>query len=501
MLTKKNHADAPRRFVGFDSSGEVFTSDGRILRGIYPGKGDLYRQVLRTFEVNNLSQFGIIATHELSSNPYPDWPYDLVLEHERIPFINYPHEWPAAMLKDAALFHINLYFKLGEYGLTIKDWHPYNILFNNTHPTFVDFLSIIPAGDLQQEEYLTPSQTSLLFKYLWDKDSVYFFEMYKRMCEPYFLFPLLMMQNGQYARAHTRIFETTLNASASSISLDELGPSLSAMRMRYWWLINLKKLTLVQRGAFKWWFLKLLRREIEGLLVTTMESAYSSYYAAKGEDFNFTPSPDWNNKQMVVNEAIKCFSPGTLLDIGSNTGWFSILAAKLGCQVVALDIDEACVNELYIRAKGENLPILPLVADLVELTPNLAPHEFKDEPSRSLIGGNEPLLLSADKRLKCDMVLALGLVHHLALGKGLSFGKIAQMLSAFANSQLLVEFVSKSDRLVQSEPKFFPAYDKDPGRFEWYTRENFVKELRKYFREVEIKNSHPDTRTILVCIV
>ena len=172
---RTDQPNAPTRFVGFDSGGEVFLSQDRVLRGIYPGKGDLYRQVLRTCESHDLFQFGIVATRELNSNPYPELSYDLVLEHERIPFISYPHEWSASMLKDAAIFHIDLYTELGKQGLTIKDWHPYNILFKGTAPIFVDFSSIIPIGNLQDEAYLTSPRVPPAFRYLWDKYSAYFF--------------------------------------------------------------------------------------------------------------------------------------------------------------------------------------------------------------------------------------------------------------------------------------------------------------------------------------
>lgn len=134
MHTTEGQLGAPTRFVGFDVGGEVFLSQGRVLRGIYPGNSALYREVLRTCEVHDLFRFGIVATRELHVNPHPDMPYDLVLEHERIPCVSYPHEWPASMLKATALFHIDLYTELGPYGLTIKDWHPYNILFKATKP-------------------------------------------------------------------------------------------------------------------------------------------------------------------------------------------------------------------------------------------------------------------------------------------------------------------------------------------------------------------------------
>ena len=121
-----------RRLVGFDNAGEPFISGDRVLRGIYTGHAETVRHVLKICTENDLFSSGIVATRELPENPHPELPYETVLEHQRIPFLTYPHEWSAAMFKDAALFHIALYERLERHGLTIKDWHPHNILFSGT---------------------------------------------------------------------------------------------------------------------------------------------------------------------------------------------------------------------------------------------------------------------------------------------------------------------------------------------------------------------------------
>ena len=97
------------------------------------------------------------------------------------------------------------------------------------------------------------------------------------------------------------------------------------------------------------------------------------------------------------------------------------------------------------------------------------------------------------------MVLALALVHHLALGQGLSFNEIARRLSDFTKKYLLVEFVAREDQLIAGEPSFFPAFNADPRRFDWYTLDNFLQELRGYFRQVEITEPCAGSRVILIC--
>lgn len=499
MVKTSDMADTFIRLVGFDSGGEAFLNQDRVFRGIYSGNGTLYRKVLRTCEEHDLFRFGIVATREASVNPYSDKPYELVLEHERIPFISYPHEWPASMLQAAALFHIDLYKELGPYGLTIKDWHPYNILFKGTNPVFVDFTSIIPIENLSHEAYLTPPHVPVLFQQVWDTTSAYFYEMYQRMYVPYFLLPLYLMHRREHDRARIRMSETILNAANQVIELKEVFPALSIDRLRFEVKACLKKLCLAEHGALKLRFLQILRSEIEGLSVSRRSSRYSNYYAAKGEEFGFEPSSDWTDKQRIIYEEISRFRPHTLLDIGSNTGWFSVLAARLGSSVVAIDTDEACAELLYDRAKERGLCILPLVMDIAKPTPDVFPLAYENEPSLCLIGGEFPLMLSAHKRLKCDMVLALAIVHHLALGQGLRFQQIAKILSAFTDKYLLIEFVARDDPLIVSEPTFFPAFNAGQYRFDWYTLDSFLQELSKYFRRVEIRKSHPESRVILIC--
>ena len=319
------------------------------------------------------------------------------------------------------------------------------------------------------------------------------------MFVPYFLLPLYLIKNGQNKRARTRLFETTMNAFRGVISPEEVFKNDKRWR-DYKARELFKKFRLIQRGPIKRWFFQSLRKEVEAMSVSPKRSGYTGYYSQKNEEVGFEPSTDWTNKQRVVYESLKRFQPKTVLDVACNTGWFSILAAKLGSQVASLDIDEGCIDVLYNRAKKDNLPISPILMDLAKPTEDIPALTFENEPSKSLIGGNFPLILSAEKRLRCDMVLALAIVHHLALGQGQDFRKIAQKLSAFTGECLLVEFVARDDELIVAEPTFFHAFNANPHQFDWYTLDGFVNELRKHFRSVEIKKSSPETRSIAVCI-
>jgi hypothetical protein len=71
-------------------------------------------------------------------------------------------------------------------------------------------------------------------------------------------------------------------------------------------------------------------------------------------------------------------------------------------------------------------------------------------------------------------VLALALIHHLAIGLNLPLDRIAGYLARLSRA-LIIEFVPKSDaqvaRLLLSRPDIFPSY----------TKEEFEKAFARYF--------------------
>jgi SAM-dependent methyltransferase len=487
-----------KRLVGFDTSGEVFQDGDRILRGIYSGKANAVRDTLERCSNHDLFAMGIVATRELDESPVPELGYETVLEHERIPFVTYPHEWPAAMLQDAACFHTKLLRDLAPHGLTLKDWHPYNVLFKGTSPRFVDFTSIIAAGELSNEGYLAGRPRPTAIGALWDDASAAMYAMYRTTFEPYFAFPLEMMRQGRHARARSRLYDTALNSGNPSLKRREVFDGDPKGALAYALRHRLLQVLLSQRGPAKTRFLEAVLHRLRTIRVAASGSAYSSYYVDKGEDFPTTPTEEWTSKQRGVRKALIRFRPQTVLDFGSNTGWFSMLAAKLGSTVVAVDVDEASVDSLYFAARTEKLDILPLVANLASPPPERFAGEFDNEPSLSHIGGDEPLYSGPEKRLRCDMGIALAVVHHLVLGQGLDFDRVASTFAGLARSFVCIEFVDMSDAMIRAEPAFFPALEASPHSFEWYGLDNFVAALRPHFPNLEIMQSHPETRSLII---
>jgi hypothetical protein len=152
------------------------------------------------------------------------------------------------------------------------------------------------------------------------------------------------------------------------------------------------------------------------------------------------------------------------------------LAAVLGSRVVAFDIDETTVTNLYRRNRTMNLPILSLVMDLRNPTPGYG-----------LCNLSFP---SAMQRFGCEMVFALALIHHLVFKQHFNFKQIVDTLCSFSTKWLLVEFIPPEDQFVRNW---------SPEEFPWYSLDNFIDEIKTQFHTVRILPSFPKPRVLLLC--
>ena len=115
---------------------------------------------------------------------------------------------------------------------------------------------------------------------------------------------------------------------------------------------------------------------------------------------------------------------------------------------MAFDADLACVEKMFIEGRDKNdARLLPLCMDLTNPSP--------------AIGWANSERLSLVQRGPADLVLALALVHHLAISNNLPLDCIFDFLHKIGR-RLIIEFVPKDDpqvaRLLQSRPDIFKGY-------------------------------------------
>ena len=426
-----------------DSAGRVFWWNDQIYRAIKNEYVEFYHGLFKKKNIQTLFDRGLIPAEIV---PLCLDGYGLVLRHHCIHFTSYCMEWSSEMVRDAALLICDLSIEMYEKGLSFKDSHPWNILFDAGFPIFVDWGSIASIKQCHEWPYVE--------------------------FRNWFILPLYLMSVGLSRVARSFMLDVTNPPSRRDVFGLLLVKSISPRIWLRFWLHDKKHLrTRFHAGPV---FFRSLRRTVEAIPVSRESTEWTDY---QGPDVTFShqPSDQWPVKIHNVYKLLQTMRPKTVLDIGCNRGWFSELAALQGSQVVSVDIDDHSVNTLYRRVRAARLPIFPFVMDICAPTP---PH------------GLTHAYPQAQTRLQSDMVFALALTHHLVFKRGLTFEGIAKQLVAFTKKWLVVEFVPPDDRYVSKWMN---------DQFAWYHLEGFTKALQGFFKRIEILDSSPSPRLLLLC--
>lgn len=434
-----------------DKSGHVFERNGFIFRRINICGKENYEHLMNSGLYDELVKKNLLISHKeyepfddlLSSN---DSEFYKLIKPEQIKYITYPYEWCFSALKDAALLTLKIQKTALKYSMTLKDASAYNIQFLKGQPIFIDTLSF--------EMYKDDSP--------WNP--------YRQFCQQ-FLGPLALMSytdidlnklltiyiDGIPLKIQTKLLplKTKLNPLLlSHIHLHSFiqkkyeSDTLSAQLPR----------TIDQNSLIA--LIDSLEDAVKSLKFPNIKTQWGDYY----KNTNYTER-SFQEKQEIISKYIDILAPESLCDLGANRGDFTRIASEKNINSVAFDIDPAAVEDNYRKVKKEkNGHLLPLIQDLTNPSPSIG---FANDERQSFT-----------KRFKCDVIMALALIHHLAICDNLPFENIAQFFSSLAPN-LIIEFVPKEDSKVQlllsTRDDIFDKYDK----------ENFETEFRKYYEIIE----------------
>ena len=204
-----------------------------------------------------------------------------------------------------------------------------------------------------------------------------------------------------------------------------------------------------------------LRSTVSGLSWEPQGTVWADYAEHTSYDDAATRA-----KEAALTAVLRTVGGSRAWDLGANTGRYSRIAAREGYRVVALDVDPGAVERAYRAIRSEaRSDILPLLADLTD-------------PSPALGWGNTERQSLFD-RIDTDVILALALVHHLAIGRNVPLPMIASLFARLA-PHAVVEFVPKEDAMVQrllaSRRDIFPDY----------TLEGFRTAFAAAFEEISV---------------
>ena len=437
---------------------------------MFEQQGILYRQINSIYQENyDLLMSGglytrlveedlLVRHHEVNDIEYPRRDTYKVICPERIRHISYPYEWCFSQLKEAALLTLDIELIALAYNMTLKDASGYNIQFQQGRPVMIDTLSF--------EKYVEGRPWTA----------------YRQFCQ-HFLATIALM-----SKKDVRLNKLLL-AYIDGIPLD----LASSLLPRSSWfnaglLIHLHIHALTQkkysatgsttsdhkkenrpvRKVALVEILKGLRRTVAKLECRFEGTEWGNYYAATNYSDAATQA-----KQALVHQFLEKAQPADVWDLGGNTGVYSRIATAMGIPTICFDIDPAAVDFNYqqVRHNNETL-LLPLLLDLTNPSPGLGWEGCERD--------------SFARRGPVDCVMALALIHHLAISNNLPFDKIASFLGKLCR-YLIIEFVPKEDsqvqRLLSSREDIFAQYDQS----------SFELTFLKYFEIIcqeQIMNSH-----------
>ena len=450
-----------------DPAGRLFRWNGELYRGIRAPWVSFFSGLFQTGVVRRLVEQGLLIDTEPTDLSLEG--FDLVVHHRSVPFVSYPEEWCALMLKDAGLRILELLAELSSHRLSLKDGHPWNVVFENGRFVYVDLTSLVPAGHNGE----------------WPG-----YDSFCRFC----LYPLMLMSQGQERIARRLLPELDgvrqvdverltadsqrVSASSGAGRLRSMLPERVARAYRRRLEPTLRSMLpflparpATRRGG---------RRSLDALRQQIERIELPDHSPGTGEQPGSHSMPGLEarreGREQSIFRILSDLQPGTVLDMSSSNGWCSRLAACSNSQVVAFDAHPELVTRLYHEVRRTKSPILPLVMDFTDPT-----------PARGLFGH---WAIAASDRFKCDLVIALDLVRRVALDRHLDFAHIAGGLALFSNRWLLVEFMPH-DTLAPGGSTLQPR--------PWYTLENFSAALGRHFGKVSNVLHGPEERVLLLC--
>jgi ribosomal protein L11 methylase PrmA len=405
-----------------DRRGYVFTSGDRILRSVVSAAAEVQREFLASPAFARLVGSGRLVGTRIA----PDDPSALgvegaalLLEHERIPFVSYPYEWPFAALRAAAVLQLDLHLELLEHGFSLADASAYNIQFRGPEPVFIDVLSV--------ERYVPGA----------------YWNGHRQFCDQ-FLSPLLLTATlgVPYNAAYRGRIE-----GLSSTELVRLLPLREKLRPRT--LLHVVLPARLEAAARRRrvqarppatrrplpksalrGLLTGLRRWIERLDPPSWRTDWTSYAA----DNPYRDS-ERSAKRELVARAIRAAAPRAVLDLGCNTGDYAAVALEAGAaHVVGAEADAPTAHLAFVRARREKLRFLPLVQDAAN-----------PSPAQGWRGAERA---SFAERARFDFLVALAVEHHLTIGRNIPLDELVGWMVSLA-PQGVIEFVQKTDSAVR----------------------------------------------------
>ncbi|WFE28619.1 methyltransferase [Solwaraspora sp. WMMD791] len=472
--TSTSH-DEPGSFR--DPGNQIFYAGDRVLRGLGPQAAKDWSAVAASAFLPPLLAAGkVIGTEPAEADEVPPEAagrWTTVLRHERVPFVSYPYEWSFAMLRDAARLHLEILQAALADGVTMTDGSAYNLQWRGADPVFIDVGSFQPGAAGEP------------------------WAGYRQFCQT-MLYPLML-------QAHLGLdFQPSLRARIDGIEPGQMRRLFGGTRR--WRAGVFKHVHLhdaiqarhagtatgqvreeIRDAGFSTELVQATVRAVARLVDRLDWAPPRSHWVNYQQTCTYSDD-DRTVKTAFVDAELADRRPATVFDLGANDGTYSRIAARHADYVVAVESDPAVVDDVYrrLRAEGQRR-ILPILMDLAD-----------PSPGGGWAGDERASFLA---RARADTVLALAVVHHLAIGRNVPLPRVLDWLTAMLPDQgrpgkLIIEFVHPDDPMAQQLLANKPA-----GLFPDYHRAEFERLLADRYEITRREELPSGTRTLYAGVV
>jgi len=440
-----------------DPSGFIFYEGGVLFRQINSCYRAQYEKLMGSGLYDKLVSANQIVEHKKTEIETGHPGSFCVIEPERVPFISYPYEWSFSQMKDAALVTLKIHRRAIDCGMILKDASAYNIQFIGGTPKLIDTLSF---------DFYKEGEPWIA---------------YGQFCR-HFLAPLFLAAYTDIRLPQLlRIYIDGIPIDLASKLLKGKG-GFAARQHIHWQARSVAKHAEDGKDSAKLHTPKIskfnyialidgLIRTVENISLKNVKTEWMDYYNAT----NYSQDA-LRGKESIVADFIEGANFSQLWDFGANDGRFSRIALEHGVSyAVAFDIDPVAVDINYNKTKTGKLNMLPLILDFTNPSPG--------------IGFANRERLPVNERQKPDCILALALIHHLAVSNNLPLEKIAEWFAELTEN-LIIEFVPKED----SQVRILLATREDI--FLDYTQPGFEKAFMLFFDKIKAEPVAGSARTI-----
>jgi SAM-dependent methyltransferase len=416
-----------------DPAGQLQLTPTYALRHIYPAAVEETQVFLASSLCKALERSGDLIPTEIAEprSHQSMSPGELWLQHPRIDPISYPWEWTTGQWRSAAELTLRLASQAISAGWTLKDATPLNILFNGGRPILVDVLSF-EKRDPNSSVWLAYGQFVRTFLLPLIAERVLSWPLQATLFsrdgyEPRTLYNAL----GPWQRLNPNLLDVVTLATL----FEESGGKGSRAKPQ-------KKPSTTDPELAKHILLRRIAR-LDKQIVRSARSETASRWSGYQQAAAHYAVADTEDKQRFVASALERCRPARVLDIGANTGNYSLLAAQAGAEVVALDSDAAAIEVLWRRTFEQKLPITAMVANFARPTPAVG---WRNREQLSLL---DRLTGKGRYAGKFDLVLMLAVIHHLILREQLPLRHIADLCASLTRRWLVLEWVPPTDPMFQ----------------------------------------------------